>query len=1000
MRVHAWVITGVALLLFSRSGLEAAAPAGPENSQFIIDCWTTENGLPQNEVTSILQTHDDYLWVGTLGGLVRFDGIRFKVYDEGNTPGLTSARILNLFEDSQRNLWIGTANGGVFQMQGTQVSRFDLGQELQAGRLAAAGEGADGAIWLHLTNDQLIRIGSGRTNRFAIGAGPTTEYRGLAVSRSGPCWVGTDHFLLGIDNQGGTNGTTLPVEQSIVPGKLDYLLASRDGGFWCLADGRVFKSTASGDLQKMGWGWYPWLAFQFQKRLSTACEDRDGNLIVGTLGAGLFWFNSKGEAAHISTNQGLSNDYVLSLHMDRQGDLWVGTDGGGLNRVKRPVFGVLESTRGLVVKTVSEDSKGGLWIGCNPGNLFYWRDGTSQPMELRARAVLVDRKQRIWAGTDGAGLIHVQGNRLRPVPGFDPALQFVNAIHQDRRGGIWVGAQRGLAYFDETVWKTFTEQDGLTSRNVQAIVDDAEGNLWVGTEGGGLIQWKDGKRLAEFRKGADGLPSDNVSALYVDAEGILWIGTDGGGLARLAHGQWTRLTREAGLASNSIGYILEDDQGFLWLGSNAGLMRSSKRALNDFALGRTNTILCRVYGRPDGLPIRECSSGSQPGPWRSRDGTLWFPTIKGLAFVNPAALRPNPNPPPVRIEAVSIDGQALPNGASASGEWAPIRVPPGKERIEIQFSSLNLSAPDRTRFRYRLGESEWSDAGTVSSVHYDKLPPAEYRFQVSACNEDGVWNESGATLAFTMTPLFWKTWWFLTTVAGSLIGGVAVLVHYISTQKLQRQLMQLRQREALESERSRIARDIHDQLGASLTQVALLGELVESDKDAPAEVEAHARQISQTARDTTRVLDEIVWAVNPANDTLDGLITYICKYTQEYLTVAGLQYRLDVPSPLPTTQLPPEVRHNVFLACKEAVTNIVRHAQASAVWVRLRLADRTFILEIEDNGRGPEGQAQKTAQGRNGVRNMRNRLEEVGGGFHFAPAPERGTLVRLTVPLG
>src|SRR5262249_23246554 len=263
--------------------------------------------------------------------------------------------------------------------------------------------------------------------------------------------------------------------------------------------------------------------------------------------------------------------------------------------------------------------------------------------------------------------------------------------------------------------------------------------------------------------------------------------------------------------------------------------------------------------------------------------------------------------------------------------------------------------------------------GDISrSALYHKLPPpGHYTFQVTACNEDGVWNPTGTSLSLIVEPPFWRTWWFLTSATATLLASMVVTVHYLSTKKLQRQVERLRQQEALEKERARIARDIHDQLGASLTQVSLLGEFVESDKDSPAEVEAHARQICQTARDTTRVLDEIVWTVNPSNDTLDGLINYVCKYAQEYLAVAGLRYRLDVPTQLPSTPITPELRHNVFLSAKEAVTNVVRHAKANAVWIRLRLDPTAFHLEIQDDGRGLAGMDEKRAQSRNGLHNMR-----------------------------
>ena len=394
--------------------------------------------------------------------------------------------------------------------------------------------------------------------------------------------------------------------------------------------------------------------------------------------------------------------------------------------------------------------------------------------------------------------------------------------------------------------------------------------------------------------------------------------------------------------------------------------------------------------------------GSQPGPCRTKEGKLWFPTIKGLASVNPAALKPNRQAPPVRIEAVLLGGRAQPMSGPELGPGGSLVIPPRKEGLEIQYTSLNLSAPERTRFKFWLEghEKTWTEAGGSRVARYPILPPGSYRFHVTACNEDGEWNPTGTSLALTVLPPFWRTGWFLGTAAALLLGAIAAVVYYISTQKLQRQLATLKQQETLERERSRIARDIHDQLGASLTQVALLGELVESDKDAPNEVEAHARQISQTARDTTRVLDEIVWAVNPSNDTLDGLMTYVCKYAQEYLAVAGVHYRLEVPSQLPNTPIPPEVRHNVFLVCKEAVTNIVRHAKASEVHLRLRFNQDACEFELQDNGRGLIGLDEKAAQTRNGLRNMRARMESIGGQFTLGPAPGGGALVRLTVPLG
>jgi signal transduction histidine kinase len=294
--------------------------------------------------------------------------------------------------------------------------------------------------------------------------------------------------------------------------------------------------------------------------------------------------------------------------------------------------------------------------------------------------------------------------------------------------------------------------------------------------------------------------------------------------------------------------------------------------------------------------------------------------------------------------------------------------------------------------------SGWTDDDNGSRLaNFSKLPPGDYQFEVTACNEDGVWNSNPVTLTVVVRPQLWQQRWFQALIVIAALSAIAGAVYYFSTQKLQRQLAFMRQQEALEHERGRIARDLHDQLGANLTQVALLAEMAESDKNLPEEVEDHAQQISQTARETTKALDEIVWAVNPSNDTLDGLVNYAGKYAQEYFSLAGLRYRVDMPSQLPDVTLPPDVRHNVFLAFKESVNNVVKHAQATEVYARLRLDKASFTFEIEDNGRGPAGAEQKT--GRNGLRNMRRRMEDVGGSFSIGPAAEKGTIVRLTAPI-
>ncbi len=572
------------------------------------------------------------------------------------------------------------------------------------------------------------------------------------------------------------------------------------------------------------------------------------------------------------------------------------------------------------------------------------------------------------------------------------------ALFEDHNGWLWAGTQNGLGCWNGQGWKLFPTRDGLSENIVRAIAEDAAGNLWVGTENSGLNYFHDGK-FTTYQKTRGGLPGNGIACLYMDKEGVLWVGTSGHGLARFFNGQWTSYSTDNGLASDSLSYLIEDAAGNLWIGSNTGLMRVQKKSLNDFASGAANTIVCRTFVETDGLPTRECTGGSQPAACRLSDGSLWFPTTKGLGVVNPASLKPNLQAPIIRIESVLVNGARKTSRLSSAWPQA-VTIPPGHNQLELDFTALNFSAPAAVRFKYRLEgrETVWTtDAGDVRVAHYNEVPPGNYRFRVIAYNEDGIGDETGSVLEITVQPQFWQTRWFLAVVTLIVLALVVAVVRFVSTQKLHREVQLFKQSEALEKERSRIARDLHDQLGANLTQVALLGELAEADKHLPGEIESYAQQIYHTARETTRALDEIVWAANPSNDTLEGLANYACKYAQDYFALAGLRYRVDVPAQLPAVTIPPDIRHNAFLAFKEAVNNVVKHAQAGEAWIRLRLQPDRFILEVEDNGRGVgDLNAAKT---RNGLKNMRKRMEDVHGEFAIQAGTNGGTIVRLTIPL-
>lgn len=943
--------------------LLAGLPAGAE-SPFTVHSWSVEEGLPESAVISVIQSRSGYLWLGTLNGLARFDGNQFTIFRQNNTPGLMSDGIIYLYEDSHTNLWLGTVSGNILQIKDGQIHDFTDNSVEGMGSLECVGEYPDtehpeqSVVWFYTDSKRYFCFQNGQMNYH-----PDFMPRQFLYRAEHLLFPGRDDTIWEIDKQHGN----LLLEWRQEPGQPQALV-------------KDFGPCPWGDTLVKG-----------------TCEDLAGNLIVATLGQGVFWFHADGKYDQITTND-LASPYLLSVCLDREGSLWVGTDGSGLERIKRKIFSTPSATHPWSLQSLSQDTNGGMWMTFNLDGASYVISNSINDYRVgiinSPRPVLVDHQQKVWVGTRREGLFTFDTNHFNPVPEANFLHPTINALFESHDHRLWVGAQNGLGYLDQGNWSWLTTIDGLSDSAIRAIAEDASGQLWIGTESGGIDILKDG-RFTGIRQASGNLPSDNISCLYADPDGTIWVGTAGFGLARFKNGQWSHYSATNGLAGDTIGFIIADQSangGALWVGSYDGLTRVQKKSFD----APSDQLECRIYGQADGLPTRECSVGAQPAAIMDFVGNLWFPTAKGPAYVNPLTLQRNNQPPIVVIESVRVDEVEQKTNRLSPTWQQSIIVPPGKEQIYIRFTSLNLGAPDRARFKYQMAgyENDWVE-GNGRVANYPNLPPGNYHFHVKACNEDGIWNETGSTLDLIVLPPFWRKPWF---VVGAIFSVVAIVIGSVYLTAAQRFRRRLRQQESLEKERSRIARDLHDQLGANLTQITLLGEMNISDKELPAEVEINSQQICQTARETTRALDEIVWAANPANDSLEGLANYACKYAQDYFALAGLRYRTDVPAQLPAIPLPPDVRHNAFLAFKEAVNNVVKHAQATEAQVHLRLTPETFVLSVADNGCGL-GTRAAAAKTRNGLKNMRQRMDDIQGAFDITPGPNGGTIVELSVPL-
>jgi signal transduction histidine kinase len=482
--------------------------------------------------------------------------------------------------------------------------------------------------------------------------------------------------------------------------------------------------------------------------------------------------------------------------------------------------------------------------------------------------------------------------------------------------------------------------------------------------------------------------------LHWGAEGALWIATRGFGLYRLSddafkHWEW----RQDGLPSNHLFAMLEDNSGNLWLSSENGIFGLSKDALNNYQRGKSPLLTPWRLTPAQGLPLKVCTGVGQPAAAVSADGRLWFPDGVVLATFDPAIITRGMRALPPIIEETIVDGSLL-----TPGKDGVFRVKSGARTFGLYFSSPNTVSAEHMSFRYQLEglENEWIYGNNLRVAQFQNLPPGKFQFSVEASGPGGAWKPTARPLLLEVVPRFYERFPVRVAARVALLAIVAGAAWAIERSRSRKRIERLKLQQAMDHERQRIAADIHDELGAGLTEIILMSDRLCRNDQLTATLESMTWEISARARVLTRSMDEVVWAINPHNDTLESFLTYLDRFGQEYLSKAGLRYRWDVPVEVPEMPLSSDVRHHLYLASKEAIHNIVKHAGASEVWIRLELMEQSFALEIEDNGKGFDLSA-PLARG-TGLANMRRRLEELGGQCQIESHPDRGTRVKFVMP--
>ncbi len=984
--------------------------------------WQTDNGLPQNTVHAVIQSRDGYIWLATEGGLVRYDGVQFVVYDKRAPARLPSSGVNSIFEDSGGDLWIGTEDG-LARRHGQEFAAFGDGSGLPSKTIWSVLEDQGGTIWI-VTPAGLARYRDGSFDPFPIADGVASP-KSVAEASDGSLWIGTHAGLVHLKDSR-FEGVPLPPGlevRSVAVTPDGRIWAGTPGGLYSFAAGkreRVTTETSLGSSEitclrtSRGGLWvgtarglteirngsaktYTAREGLPSDRIASIDEDREGALWIATDHGLARIFN--GQVQALDAREELSGGLVLSILEDREGSVWLGTESGGLEMLHDQKFSNYTAANGLtgdLVRSVIQDRAGVVWVGTNGGGLDRFDNGKFSSVTtadgLSSDIVLAlgsDTAGDLWVGTPD-GLNRLQGgHRITVFTSADGlADDFVRSLYAAPDGSMWIGTRRGLSHLENGRFSTYFSTDGLGSDLVGAMVAGPDGSVWIGTLGG-LTRFDRGKFTTLTIR--DGLTSNVITALFQDSEGTLWIGTDQGGLNRLREGKITAYPPETSHLPESVYGILEDTRGNLWLSSKTGIYRVSKQALKEFAARPATPTAPDIYGTADGMKIDECSNGGHPAAWKLADGAMWFATLKGVATVDPERLMENPLPPPVAIEQLLIDDQPI-------EPTNTLKVDPGKSRFEFRYAGLSYIAPQKVRYRYKLEgfDHDWVDAGPRRIAYFTNLPAGRYRFHILACNNDGVWNEIGTTIDVQLRPHYYQTYWFYLLLAL----GVALLAYQIYRWQLRQ--VELRY-DAVLSERGRIAREIHDTLAQGLVGISVQLELVNrllSSSIVSARV--HLDQARSLVKEGLTEARSSIWELRSQAAETEDFAGRLARMA--VMAVEGSDPKIQVKSKISGAYrpLPPRAEAELLRIAQEAVANAVRHAKPERIAIDLRFAARELQMTIRDDGCGFDGQPHPQSsgpEGHFGLTGMRERAAQIGGTLAIDSGPGRGTEVSIHLPI-
>jgi len=941
---------------------------------FTIRSWQSQDGLPEETVQAFAQTPDGYLWVGTSGGLLRFDGARFHLFAHENTPAFGENSVFCLLAAHDGRLWIGTDGSGLIEWQNGVFHAYPTEKGQTADFVRALAEDRNGLLWV-ATDDGLFWAKDGRMVRADKPLGlPVFNVHAVLEDRTGRIWVGGSRLYSLKDGQ--HREYSLPDNDS--RNKVKSFLQTADGVIWVGTVGGLYRLRPGHERFEP----VPGVA----GTIRALREAPNGELWAGAIGEGIFRIRGD-RVTRLKAPSPLVSNTVLSIFADSDRDLWIGTQAGMMRLSRTPVRVLaLPTAADSDFGTVALDSDGSLWAASN--QLVHVQSGRAVPFhfpgmdEARVRNVLRARDGSLWIGTDGSGVYRHSAQGTRHFTTHEGLVNnFVRVFLESRDGSLWIGTDNGVSHLDQAGFQNYTSQNGLAYNSIRSLLEDRDGTIWIGTEHG-LSQFRNGGFFHDAMTAA--LGDEKVWALHQDADGGMWIGTRAHGLYRYRNGQLSHYTTANGLASDSIYCILEDKQGHFWFSGPSGVMLLNRGELDAHATGKEQLLSLRIFRADEGGKPVQFYGGTQPAGALTATGEAWFPTSQGLWSIRPDELE-HPFISNLNIDSVRVDGRP----ASLPGK---LDLDASSDRVEIAYEPVLLRSQEGLRFRYRLDgyDRGWTYANAQQRLAtYTNLPAGQYTFLIEAWETDHPAHTAHAAIGFLKKPYFYRTPWFVALCV--LIAALLSILAY------QVRMKQIHDRfKAVLAERTRLAREMHDTLIQGCVSISALLEAAASREIDDNESRAHLIDYAATQiRATVDEARQAVWNLRGEERTLVNPETALRRMAERIGREHGVEmaYRLlgkPFAISLPAT-------HELMMVAREAVLNAILHGHAQHVEAEIRYAGQSLSLTVKDDGDGFDA-AKAFSDEHFGLRGMRERIHRFDGKLEIESVSHRGTSVRVEIP--